>query len=544
MGSSGDLRSMEHLTNLILTRNAGIPNFALLLGSGASATSGVKTASEMISVWRSEMYRRSGSRQAFLTWIKKQDWYGSDDEYAFLFESLYDQPAQRRAYIEERLKNAHPSWGYVYLANLLKANIFNVVFTTNFDDLLNEACFLYLDGLRPIVCAHDSAVSGIRVTPARPKIIKLHGDFLFDNIKNTVSELTTLEENMRKKFMQFAQEYGLIVVGYGGRDRSVMDILDVLIRSNEFFGHGVYWCVRKGELPCKRLSAFIRKSRVYCTEIEGFDEFMALIHDSSGLDLPTPIAQPISAARDRTRLFVDIPPEIKSNPIIARDINRVLEGVSGSILESKEPDDHVVFTIPKDDFPPSIRAVVARHRRDLEGALAYLMKAHQDDPNDFAINYEIAETLAKLDRKAELKAWVDQNLLDPDDSANITYYLLHADDNDGVIRKADEVLALHPTDKLVRINRAIALKRLGKKKELNKELRNIEVGKYGDHIRAGIAALRKQKKVMLAALRKALEKKLLTPSDVEMFVVFEDYWDDPDLQALVDEWRLPEEDAD
>jgi len=542
MTSSGDFRSMEHLTNLVLTRNAGISNFALLLGSGASATSGVKTATEMIGVWRSEMYRHCGSSQTFANWIKKQEWYGSDDEYAILFESLYDQPAQRRAYIEERLKNAHPSWGYVYLANLLKENIFNVVFTTNFDDLLNEACFLYSDGLRPIVCAHDSAVSGIRVAPARPKIMKLHGDFLFDNIKNTVSELSRLEENMRKKFMQFAQEYGLIIVGYGGRDRSVMDILDVLIRSDEFFSHGVYWCVRKGELPCKRLGAFLRKSRVYCTEIDGFDEFMAYIHDSTGLDLPAVIAHPISAARDRTRLFVDIPPEIKKNPIIARDINRVLEGISGSILEPKEPDDHVVVRIAKDDFPPSIRAVVARHKRDLEGALTYLEKAYQDDPTDSSVKYEIAETLAKLGRKTELKSLVDQNWFDADDAANVTYYLLHADDNDGVIKKAGEALIIHPADQTVRINRAIALKRLGRRKEMNKDLRNIETGKYGDDIRAGIAALRKQKKVMLKALRDALESKVLTPSEVEMFVVFEDYWDDPDLQALLEEWRTSAED--
>ncbi len=542
MASSGESRSTEHLTNLVLTRNAGISNFALLLGSGASATSGVKTATEMIEVWRSELYRRSGSGQTFANWIKKQESYGSDDEYAILFESLYDQPAQRRAYIEERLKNAHPSWGYVYLANLLKENIFNVVFTTNFDDLLNEACFLYSDGLRPIVCAHDSAVTGIRVAPARPKIIKLHGDFLFDNIKNTVSELARLEDNMRKKFMQFAQEYGLIIVGYGGRDRSVMDILDVLIRSDEFFGHGVYWCVRKGELPCKRLGAFLRKSRVYCAEIDGFDEFMAYIHDKTGLDLPKVIAHPISAARDRTRLFLDIPPEIKNNPIIARDINRVLEGISGSILEPEEPGDHVVFRIAEDDFPPSIRAVVARHKRDLEGALAYLTKAHQDDPNDSSVKYEIVEVLAKLGRKTELKSLVDQNWFDADDAANITYYLLHADDNDGVVRKADEALVINPTDQLVRINRAIALKRLGKKKELGKELRNIEAGKCEDDIRAGIAALRKQKKVMLTALRDALESKLLTPGQVEMFVVFEDYWDDPDLQTLLDKWRPPAED--
>ena len=45
-------RDIDHLVNLIITRNQDISNFALLLGSGASSNSGVKTAREMIDTWR------------------------------------------------------------------------------------------------------------------------------------------------------------------------------------------------------------------------------------------------------------------------------------------------------------------------------------------------------------------------------------------------------------------------------------------------------------------------------------------------------------
>ena len=233
MERSWNERDIDLLINTILTREDSVPNFALLLGSGASITSGVDSADEMINDWRRALYRRSGTPKKYTEWLDEQPWHNNDDEYAILFELMYDQPPLRRTHIENRLRKAHPSWGYVYLTNLLDNRIFNVVFTTNFDDLLNEACFLYSECVRPIVCAHDSAVSGIRVTSPRPKIIKLHGDFLFDNIKNTVRELETLEDNMKRKFMQFAQEYGLVVVGYSGRDRSVMDTLDILIQREE-----------------------------------------------------------------------------------------------------------------------------------------------------------------------------------------------------------------------------------------------------------------------------------------------------------------------
>ena len=282
----------EHLMHIILTRNDTVPNFSLLLGAGASATSGVRTAQDMIEEWRTLLFNRAHSNDGYLKWLEAQPWFEHDDEYCILFETIYDQPSQRRVYVEECVKDAHPNWGYVYLTNLLSNRFFDVVFTTNFDDLLNEACYLYSEGLRPIVAAHDSAIQGIRVTSGRPKIIKLHGDFLYDNIKNTLAELETLETNTKKKLNQFAQEYGLIVLGYSGRDRSVMDTLELLLRDEEHYKQGVYWCLRHGTPISSRLESLLRRDRVHLVEIEGFDQFAADLHKAAGLQLPKPIARP------------------------------------------------------------------------------------------------------------------------------------------------------------------------------------------------------------------------------------------------------------
>ena len=58
-------RDIEHLVNLIISRNQEVPNFALLLGSGASSNSGVKTARGMIDTWRIQLYERSASKMNF-----------------------------------------------------------------------------------------------------------------------------------------------------------------------------------------------------------------------------------------------------------------------------------------------------------------------------------------------------------------------------------------------------------------------------------------------------------------------------------------------
>lgn len=530
-------RNIDHLVNLIITRNQEIPNFALLLGSGASSNSRVKTAREMIDTWRIQLYERSGSKMSFERWLRRQSWYESNDEYSLLFELVCDQPSQRRVYIEECLKNARPSWGYVYLTNLMKNDYVDVVLTTNFDDLISEACFLFSEELRPIVCAHDSAISGIRVRSKRPKIIKLHGDFLYDNIKNTVRELETLEENMKRKIMQFAQEYGLVVVGYSGRDRSVMDVLEMLVRSEEYLKQGIYWCVREGEEIGKRLRSLLRKDRVYLVEIPGFDEFMAYIHDRAELELPAPVADPIRVMHDRARLFINVPDNLKNNRVISEDIQKVLKGLEEAIPVPElpsTPEGIKVLELKQQrlarSLPSSLTGAVVKESGDLEGALKYWREALKEDPEDVGVAWEVADMLARLHRHEELKQSVIKS---PIDGSNKTYFLLRANDNEGVIAIANDVLSSNPSDQIARINRAIALKRLGRFEEMENELSIIKKQQPQEHIRAGIAALERKKDEMLKLLDIVLARRVITIDDVSVYPVFEDYREDKDLLKLL-----------
>lgn len=290
----------KHLIHILKTTST--PNFTLFLGAGASVTSGVSHAGELIKQWRaaySNMYPQKN--------IEEEYWYDKPTEYSELFETLYDQPSQRRDFIESCIKDAIPSWGYIYLSNLLKNNVFNTVFTTNFDDLINEACYSFSTDLKPLVSAHDSSISSVRLTSPRPKIIKLHGDFLFDNIKNTVRELESLEDNMRAKFRQYASEFGMIVIGYAGNDRSIMETLNTLLRHDSNFPHGIYWCVMKGTVQsdlAKELEELTRFPRFHIIEIDGFDEFLADIHHELGLEIQAEVSEPYKHLANRLDSFV------------------------------------------------------------------------------------------------------------------------------------------------------------------------------------------------------------------------------------------------
>ena len=525
MSIPSNQKTAEHLMHLIVNRNGKVPNFSLLLGSGASATSGVRTAQDMIGEWRKLLFSRSDGKRRYEEWLAGQTWFKHEDEYSMLFEEIYDQPSQRRVYVEECVKESHPSWGYVYLTNLLTEKFFDVVFTTNFDDLINEACYLYSDGLRPIVAAHDSAVQGIRVTSDRPKIIKLHGDFLYDNIKNTLSELETLETNMKRKFNQFAQEYGLVVLGYSGRDRSVMDTLELLLRDEENYKQGMYWCHQSGATISGRLHALLRKDRVYLVEIKGFDEFVAELHNAAQLTLPRLIARPFDMARERARRFLNIGEPLSSHPVIGRHVKEVEESIRS----------------PK--LPLPIEAAILSARGEPEGILMW-EKAYSEDPDDTFIAYGYADALANAGKYKELSEFAAAA---PLSVQNKTYFFLRAGANQEVIDLATEML-IEPDDEderdsraVSRINRAIALKRLGRTEEMMLDLKALE--QNGDtersNIRAGVAALKGDREGMFEALSEALHNTIAVEHLLE-FPVFEEYRDDPDFLRFVEEGRTKE----
>lgn len=259
------------------------PNYSVLLGSGASITSGIRSGQNLIDIWKNEVYQESDKTsemtiEEFFSSTNAPDWYEESNAYSALFENRYDLQRHRRIFVEHEVSGKTPSIGYAYLVKLIEQGFFNTVFTTNFDDLLNEAFYRFSKN-RPIVCAHDSSISGISVTSTRPKIIKLHGDYLFDDIKTTLRETESLEMNMKMKFQEFAKDFGLIVVGYAGNDHSIMDILTYLLQHEDYFKNGIYWCIRKGERSISaELKKLLWRDRVFFVEIDGFDELFAEIN--------------------------------------------------------------------------------------------------------------------------------------------------------------------------------------------------------------------------------------------------------------------------
>ena len=132
----------------------------------------------------------------------------------------------------------------------------------------------------------------------------------------------------------------MIVVGYAGNDRSIMDILNMLLQKEDYFKYGIYWCIRKGDKSIsEELRKLLWKDRVYFVEIEGFDELMASLNDTLNKG-ELPVDDDLLSSRRQKQLITDMisnkyfDEKTNTDVLITRDIKKlrliVRRHVSGS----------------------------------------------------------------------------------------------------------------------------------------------------------------------------------------------------------------------
>lgn len=304
--------------------------YTLFLGAGASVSSDVRPVAALVDAWKQDLFRaqtRTSARapitqSEYAAWLEEEypRWLDDrlrgrarDSEYAVLFGRFHKSRRQRQIFIEREIDGKLPGFGYLYLAGLVAARRINRILTTNFDDLVNDALVKFYD-IKPVICAFDSAVRSIRFDSLRPKILKMHGDFLYDNVKAVGDEVVRLDANMEEKFLQTCKEGGLVVVGYGGGDESIMGPLQMMIRSSEYLKMGLHWCIYQPDptaplvVPA-RLQHMLDNygDRITIYPISGFDELMFEVFTQGGCEHPEVFTNP-----GRKNLFKEFQRTVRS----------------------------------------------------------------------------------------------------------------------------------------------------------------------------------------------------------------------------------------
>lgn len=269
------------------------------LGAGASASSGVATAGDMIWDFKRRLYCAQQKvplracddigdpvlqqkLQRYFDNAKTFPPVGSVDEYAHYFSTVFPTEVDRRSYIQQMVSSAIPSFGYLALAVLMKNGLARIIWTTNFDrNVEDSAAKVFKSTKNLVVAALDSPqLLGEAIQEERwPILGKLHGDFQSRRLKNVSDELRSQDEQMRRALIAACQRYGLIVAGYSGRDDSIMDALEDAIDGGKGYPSGIFWFTRDAN-PADRVRNFIAKARdaqveAHLVEVQTFDEVLA-----------------------------------------------------------------------------------------------------------------------------------------------------------------------------------------------------------------------------------------------------------------------------
>lgn len=240
------------------------------------------------------------------------DYLLDDLQYGFWFEQYSENPRERQKFIEYHIDTKEPSAPYLLLAHLIANRKITNLFTTNFDDLIYDAVIRYTD-IKPKTYSHNEVAQYINPLSVRPNIIKLHGDFLFENIKNTKPETELLWNNMQVKFEECLKSFDLVVVGYNGADESIMNVLSEL-KSTKY---GLLWCGRNPEKLNWRVKELINHSEnSFFVEIESFEHLVIKLYEvfKDEIDIPDFRKNAEQKEIELNEYISDLQTELSENP--------------------------------------------------------------------------------------------------------------------------------------------------------------------------------------------------------------------------------------
>jgi len=231
---------------------------------------------------------------------RKENFYW-DAQYEYWFRQYSENASDRQRFVERVIDGKDTGYGYVTLAQLINEGYIRNVFTTNFDDLLHDALMLFFNE-RVKVYAHSDLSDLLNLRDKKPNIVKLHGDFRYQDMRNTTFEIDETRNRLSEKLADALAEtpcFNLVVMGYGGADVSIMNQLLEAKRRTPHSPFRLIWTDRK---PVDQLHWRVRDlldttRNNFFLQIESFDLLMLQLHEALQLK---PV-QIVGKAQERQR---------------------------------------------------------------------------------------------------------------------------------------------------------------------------------------------------------------------------------------------------
>ena len=263
--------------------------FSFILGAGASISSGIPDASKLCRRWIAELYKRYAPADLSIEeWanaenlgIEGYSWHEPAESYCHIYKRRFrDDPDEGFADLEEEMLGKKPGRGYAILSHLLATTRHNLVITTNFDNLIQDAMFMYTEKV-PQVCGHEALATFFHAKSRRAAIAKIHRDLLMAPMSQ-IEEVQKLQAAWQVPLTQAFSSFTPIVIGYGGNDGSLMGFLNEMERT-QIRGR-LFWCYYKPSgAPRDSICSVVTKLNGVLVPLEqGFDGLMVAIQEKMG----------------------------------------------------------------------------------------------------------------------------------------------------------------------------------------------------------------------------------------------------------------------
>lgn len=225
--------------NIVSRKQAGLEPYILFIGAGASLGSGCSSMlglvddvlqshdSAQFSAWQEEISKAEAVSAKFGELLRDDinkkkisrfmDIWGNldgDGRFAILRNHLWD--------------NKTPSSGYIDLAHLVKSGYFNIILSTNLDNLmekaLNKVELFQPENFIVVVNGKDSTEEVKEQLESKRvpvKLIKLHGSLESPrSYAFTVEEIFSFEKNIKASLARIINQ-SLLIVGHSMQDRDI-----------------------------------------------------------------------------------------------------------------------------------------------------------------------------------------------------------------------------------------------------------------------------------------------------------------------------------
>lgn len=308
-----------------------------LLGAGASVSSGVPLAGQLVESMAKFAFCKATARTIddptlmrsdWYDWLEQRRWFRRDvsaaDLYPLAVEDLLQPTVNRKEFFQTILRRGlEPNDGYQRLISLMAKRAIGTILTTNFDDLVARCAksTRAVGHCDEIKTPSDYAMFDTASTV--PQVVYLHGSVDHYSDKNLVDETRRLDDDLVDLLRPLLRDRPLVVVGYRGAEPSVMrHLLADQAAACMNFRRGIYWCFRKGsdalaESNLLRELHSVVRTNLQLVEIDGFDGLMVTVDKLVS-------AAPTAARQSTGAQLRNLPFDMQSSDITKEELSEIL----------------------------------------------------------------------------------------------------------------------------------------------------------------------------------------------------------------------------